>query len=76
MAIQFTTPIELVIQKEEKKTISSLTIISVIDQPINKTVVVSTKEIGKFIIWQGAAYDAIGQWTDTDVQNRILEIYS
>ena len=76
MAIQFTTPIELVIQKEEKKTISSLTIISVIDQPINKTVVVSTKEIGKFIIWQGAEYDAIGQWTDTDVQNRILEIYS
>ena len=76
MAIKFTTPIELVIQKEEKKTISSLTIISVIDQPINKTVVVSTKEIGKFIIWQGAAYDAIGQWTDTDVQNRILEIYS
>ena len=76
MAIQFTNPIELIIQKEEKKTISSLTIISVIDQPINKTVVVSTKEIGKFIIWQGAAYDAIGQWTDTDVQNRILEMYS
>lgn len=30
----------------------------------------------RIILWEGASYDAIGQWTDTDVTNRVLELYS
>jgi hypothetical protein len=27
-------------------------------------------------LWEGSAYDAIGQWTDTDVTNRLNELYN
>lgn len=26
------------------------------------------------ILWEKEAYEAIGQWTDTDVKNRLLEL--
>lgn len=36
----------------------------------------SFKEEGRkeLMLWSGDAYDAIGQWTDTDVKNRIVEL--
>lgn len=30
----------------------------------------------EIILWSGDAYDAIGQWTDADVQSRIAEIFA
>jgi hypothetical protein len=27
-------------------------------------------------LWEGADYDTIGQWTDTDVTNKLLSLYS
>jgi|APGre2960657404_1045060.scaffolds.fasta_scaffold151239_2 hypothetical protein len=66
----------LIISPEKITTINSIQVTNVLDDPINKKVLASTKEVGNLILWEGAAYDAIGQWTDTDVQNRILEIYS
>lgn len=27
-------------------------------------------------LWEGDTYDTIGQWTDTDVDNRITEIFN
>ena len=66
----------LIISPEKITTINSIQVTMVFDDPINKKVLASTKEVGNLILWEGAAYDAIGQWTDTDVQNRILEIYS
>jgi hypothetical protein len=47
-----------------------------IDKPGEKLVVVQTDEVGEIILWEGAAYDAIGQWTDLDVQTRLIEILS
>jgi len=66
----------LIISPEKITTINSIQVTNVLDDPINKKVLASTKEVGNLILWEGAAYDEIGQWTDTDVQNRILEIYS
>jgi hypothetical protein len=66
----------LIISPEKITTINSIQVTMVFDDPINKKVLASTKQVGNLILWEGAAYDAIGQWTDTDVQNRILEIYS
>jgi len=66
----------LIISPEKITTINSIQVTMVFDDPINKKVLASTKEVGNLILWEGASYDAIGQWTDTDVQNRILELYS
>lgn len=56
--------------------ISSVEILYIKDDSANKKVIATAKQpIGEIILWEGAAYDAIGQWTDTDVQNRINELY-
>jgi hypothetical protein len=46
-----------------------------IDSPSYKTVVAYTKQVGAILLWEGAAYDAIGQWTDADVEARLLELF-
>ena len=48
----------------------------IVDSAETKKVVAFTDKAGKIILWEGAAYDAIGQWTDSDVQARITELYS
>ena len=75
MEITFNTPKEVVTVKEVKNTFASITITSVIDRPSRKLVTASTIEGFTIVLWEGAAYDAIGQWTDTDVVNRINELY-
>lgn len=57
------------------KTISTLTILSELDDSLNKKVIVRTKEIGAVTIWEGDAYDAAGNWTDQMVSDRLKEIY-
>lgn len=47
-----------------------------IDSPCYKTVDVYTRQYGKITLWEGAAYDAIGDWTNADAENRIIEIFS
>jgi hypothetical protein len=57
-----------------KRLVNEITILSMLDEPTFKKVTVRTKEVGSLVIWEGDAYDAIGQWTDQDVTDRILEI--
>lgn len=47
-----------------------------IDSPSFKKVEAYTRQLGSIILWEGAAYDAIGQWTDTDAQARLVELLS
>jgi len=75
MEITFTAPKDIVIVSEMKKTIEKLTITEIIDSPERKVVIAQTDELGRIKLWEGDAYDTIGQWTDTDVLNRIKEIY-
>ena len=59
------------------KTISAseIDIIKIIDLYSEKKVIAYCKlPLGIVTLWEGAAYDAIGQWTDQDVRTRILEI--
>ena len=28
------------------------------------------------VLWEGEAYDSIGQWTDSNVEARLAELYS
>ena len=54
---------------------SSIQITSMIDNPADKTITVKTNSVlGTVVLWQGEAYDAIGQWTDENVKLRLIEL--
>jgi hypothetical protein len=74
MKITFETPKEVVIVKELKMSISEVTINQVTDNASAKRVTAETQELGILVLWEKEAYDAIGQWTDTDVLARVNEL--
>lgn len=74
MKITFETPKEIVVVKELKRTFEELTVEEVVDNPSRKEVKAFTNELGIITLWKDAEYDAIGQWTDADVQARIIEL--
>ena len=76
MKIIFETPKEVIIVPERKKTISEIEVLEITDNPSEKTVVAMTDPVGVVVLWEGASYVAIGQWTNDDVITRIKEIYS
>ena len=76
MEIQLSQPKDVVVIKELKKTIEKVTVLELIDNSSKKQVIANTQELGYVTLWKGADYDAIGQWTDTDVTNKLLELYN
>jgi hypothetical protein len=56
-------------------TLSQIQIDYFVDIPSEKIVEAYVKNIGRVVLWEGDAYDAIGDWTNADVANRIKEIY-
>ena len=75
MKITFETPKEIIVVKELKRTVNDLTVDEVVDNPARKEVRAFVQQLGIITLWEGAAYDAIGQWTDADVEARIKELY-
>jgi hypothetical protein len=69
-------PSEIVIKHVPAYTVkaSKIEVRNITDDSVGKKVVATTS-LGKVVLWEGAAYDAIGQWTDTDVHNRLVELY-
>jgi hypothetical protein len=65
---------EVVVVKELKKTITEITVNQVNDLPKVKRVEAITNELGIVTLWEGAEYDAIGQWTDADVINKLKSL--
>ncbi len=76
MEVQLSSPKDVVIVNEVKKTIDKISVIEISDNSKKKIVIAKTVQLGGIVLWQGADYDAIGQWTDTDAENRILELYN
>lgn len=74
MKITLDTEKEIVVVKEIKKTITEITVNQVTDLPEVKRVEAITNELGLVVLWQGEEYDAIGQWTDTDVINKLKSL--
>ena len=74
MKIIFDTPKEIVLVKEIKKEVSEVTIREMRDLPEQKRVEAITDLLGIVVLWQGEEYDAIGQWTDTDVINKLKSL--
>jgi len=61
----------------QTKNFTSLTIDRVVDLQSEKKVFAVISELYEPVdLWAGVDYDAIGQWTDTDVANRIIEIFA
>jgi hypothetical protein len=54
--------------------LNKIIINAITDSPTTKTVSAQTN-VGIIILWSGNAYDAIGQWTDTDVSNRVKQLF-
>jgi hypothetical protein len=77
MNITLNSPKKIVLQEEKSKTLSTLTVNRVVDIPKQKMVRCFIEELDDAIVlWEGAAYDAIGQWTDSDVEVRLTELYN
>lgn len=75
--ITLTNPKKIILQEEKSKTISTLTIVRVVDLPIQKIVRVFLEELDEpVVLWEGAEYDAIGQWSDSDVYAKLNSIYN
>ena len=76
MEITFNALKDIVTIPEVRKQVFSLNIMSITDLPDRKTVYAITTDRINITLWEGEAYDAIGQWTDADVINRIQELYN
>ena len=77
MQINLQNPKKVVLQEEKSKTVNTLTVVRLVDLPKKKMVRCFIEELeDPLVLWEGAAYDAIGQWTDTNVQERLTELYS
>jgi hypothetical protein len=76
MQIIFNSPKKVVIFPEVKNSITQITVREMVDSPERKSVYAITNEVGRVLLWSGADYDAIGQWTDQDVINRLNQLYN
>ena len=77
MNITLNSPEKIVLQEEKSKTLSTLTVNRVVDLPKQKMVRCFIEELEEAIVlWEGAAYDAAGQWTDADVEARLTQLYN
>jgi hypothetical protein len=77
MNINLNNPKKIVLQEEKSKTVSTLTVNRIVDLPNQKVVRCFIEELEQpIVLWKDEAYDAIGQWTDTDVTNRLNELYN
>jgi hypothetical protein len=55
-------------------TTNQITIVKEVDNPVEKTVKVHTDKGIIYTLWSGSTYDSIGQWTDTQVTDRLRQI--
>jgi hypothetical protein len=65
----------IVLRQAEAVNIIDITIMAITDNPSQKKVTCVTKELGLITLWEGSAYDSIGQWTDSDVEDKIKDLY-
>lgn len=77
MQINLQNPKKVVLQEEKSKTVTTLTVSRIVDLPKKKMVRAFVEELDEpVVLWEGEAYDAAGQWTDSDVEARLTELYS
>lgn len=77
LTVTLPAPIKVKALGNREVEISVIEIHQMIDNPVKKTVTVMCRNHPtRIVLWKDAEYDTIGQWTDTDVVNRVLELYT
>ncbi len=72
-----TLPTEVVVREIPAVQIktSTLEVLSVEDLSNQRKIVANTKELGPITLWENNTYDRIGQWTDSDIETRLIELF-
>ena len=75
MKITLEIPVVKTIVEKQTITLTEINITRIVDRPNDKIVRAFIRELFEpLILWEGAEYDTAGQWTDVDVQNRIITL--
>ena len=76
LVIEFNEPKVVRSIPEQNFTSDKIVIKEMVDDPINKKVIINTEDQPyRIVLWEGAEYDAIGDWTNQDVIDRINQIF-
>jgi len=70
LTVTFDSPVQI----RPNKTIDKLIVMKVMDDLSMKRAVALIHNYKALVLWEGSTYDAAGQWTDTDVINRVKEL--
>lgn len=60
--------------KTPETTTTTVELRNITDNINTKTVIAHTVEFGRIVLWEGSAYDSIGDWTQEQAEDRIVEI--
>jgi hypothetical protein len=73
--INLGTTVDYTVQPATKKSLTTVTLIGWIDQPAQKVVVARVQELPNPVtLWSGAAYDAIGDWTEAQAEAQLKTV--
>lgn len=73
--LTFQSPKTITLGPAPTVTMTEIKISSIIDNPEAKMVIANIDRLGSIVLWEGLEYDAIGQWTDTDVIAKLEGFY-
>jgi hypothetical protein len=77
LIIEFNQEREIFKVPEKSVTATKIIITEMIDKPKEKKVLAYTEGLpGYIILWEGSDYDAIGDWTNKNVIDRVNELYN
>lgn len=77
MSIPISPPITIRLVNPVDIVLTDMTIELVSDFPLQKQVVatlIASGQSANVVLWEGADYDRIGQWTDAEVLERVNEL--
>lgn len=75
LVIKFDTPVTYTPPTPAPVTYEQVEVQRITDDAVSKTVTAFVNQGARsYVLWRGAEYDAIGQWTDTDVANRLKQL--
>lgn len=75
MKFLLSKPVKKVVVAEQSIDLTEITIVRVVDVYEQKIVRAFIKELREpLVLWEGAEYDAAGQWTDSDVEARVVAL--
>ena len=77
LIIEFDQEREIFKVPERSVMATKIIITEMIDKPKEKKVLAYTEGLpGYIILWEGSDYDAIGDWTNKNVIDRVNELYN